>query len=94
MALVKMLRGGLLTMPAEVRKQLKLKDGDYLDLEVSDGVVTLKPVVVIDRQEAWKRLRAIMDKDNWISPEPRPSLEEEERWIFDVLAEEDEQHHV
>ena len=44
MALVRMLRGGQVTLPAEARKALKLNTGDYLDLVVTDGVVTLKPV--------------------------------------------------
>ena len=46
MALVRMLRGGQVTLPAETRKTLKLTEGDYLDLAVADGTVTLKPVTV------------------------------------------------
>src|ERR671926_1276913 len=84
MALVKLLRGGLLTVPAEVRKALRLKDGDYLDVKVEEGTLTLRPVAVIDRQKAWDRLMAIVEEDKWIGPEPRPSPEEEERWIFEV----------
>lgn len=94
MALVKLLRGGLLTVPAEVRKRLKLKDGDYLDLQIEDGTLTLRPVAVIDREKAWGRLMAIVERDKWIGPEPRPSPEEEERWIFETLAEEDEHQHA
>jgi AbrB family looped-hinge helix DNA binding protein len=88
MALVKMLRGGMLTLPAEIRRSLRLGDGDYLDAEVVDGKVELRPVAVVDREEAWKRIREIVDEDKYIGPEPRPSPEEEEQWIFDVLAEE------
>ncbi len=93
-ALVKLLRGGLLTVPADVRKALKIKDGDYLDLKVKDGALTLRPVAVIDRQEAWRKLREIQSSVRYIGPEPRPSPEEEEKWIFDVLAEEDEERHA
>jgi AbrB family looped-hinge helix DNA binding protein len=84
MALVKMLRGGMLTLPAEIRRSLRLGDGDYLDAEVVDGKVELRPVAVVDREEAWKRIREIVDEDKYIGPEPRPSPEEEEQWIFDV----------
>jgi AbrB family looped-hinge helix DNA binding protein len=84
MALVKMLRGGMLTLPAEFRRSLRLGDGDYLDAEVVDGKVELRPVAVVDREEAWKRIREIVDEDKYIGPEPRPSPEEEEQWIFDV----------
>jgi hypothetical protein len=47
----------------------------------------LKPVAVVDRAAAWKRLMAIVDEDKWIGPEPRPSPEEEEQAIFDTVAE-------
>jgi AbrB family looped-hinge helix DNA binding protein len=94
MGLVRLLRGGLLTVPADVRKRLKLKDGDYLDLQIENGTLTLRPVAVIDREKAWDRLMAIVERDKWIWTEPRPSPEEEERWIFETLAEEDEHHHA
>src|SRR5215218_3207234 len=90
MPLVKLLRGGLLTLPAATRRKLGLKDGDYLEaVEVEDGVL-LKPVALVDRQEAWKRLMAIVREDKWIGPEPRPNPEEEEQQIFDILADDDE----
>jgi AbrB family looped-hinge helix DNA binding protein len=94
MARVKILPGGLLTVPAEVRAQLRLKDGDYLDLEVEDGTLTLRPAAAMDREEAWRKLREIQASVRYIGPEPRPSPEEEERWIFEILAEEDEKEHA
>jgi AbrB family looped-hinge helix DNA binding protein len=94
MALVRLQPGGVLTLPAEVCSQLGIKDGDHLDLTVKDGALTLRPVAKMDRQEAWRRLREITERVKWIGPEPRPSPEEEERWIFDVLAEDDERDRV
>jgi AbrB family looped-hinge helix DNA binding protein len=94
MTLVKVQPGGLLAVPDEARRQLGLKEGDYLDLKVEDGAATLRPVAALDRQEARRRLREIVERDKWIGPEPRPSPEEEERWIFEVLAEEDEKEHA
>jgi AbrB family looped-hinge helix DNA binding protein len=88
MALVRLLRGGQVTLPAETRKALRLAEGDYLEAEVADGAVRLRPVAVVDRVAAWRDLMAIVRRDKWIGPEPRPSPEEEEQWIFDVLAEE------
>lgn len=88
MALVRLLRGGQITLPAETRKALRLAEGDYLEAEVADGAVRLRPVAVVDRAAAWRDLMAIVRRDKWIGPEPRPSPEEEEQWIFDVLAEE------
>jgi AbrB family looped-hinge helix DNA binding protein len=87
-ALVKMLRGGMLTLPAEIRRSLRLGDGNYLEAEVVDGKVELRPVAVVDRQEAWRKIREAQASVRYIGPEPRPSPEEEGQWIFDVLAEE------
>jgi len=84
MALVRMLRGGQVTLPAEARKALKLSEGDYLDLEVTDGAVTLKPVTVIDRAEADRQLDAILSRVNYVGPEPPPSEDE----MLDMAAEE------
>jgi len=84
MALVRMLRGGQVTLPAEARKALKLNEGDYLDLEVTGGTVTLKPVTVIDRAEADRQLGAILSRVKYIGPEPPPSEDE----MMDMVVEE------
>jgi len=84
MALVRMLRGGQVTLPAEARKALKLNEGDYLDLEVTGGAVTLKPVTVIDRAEADRQLGAILSRVKYIGPEPPPSEDE----MMDMVVEE------
>ena len=84
MALVRMLRGGQVTLPAEARKALKLNEGDYLDLEVTGGTVTLKPVTVIDRAEADRQLSDILSRVKYIGPEPPPSEDE----MMDMVVEE------
>src|SRR5689334_21609995 len=73
MALVRMLRGGQVTLPAEARKALKLKEGDYLDLEVTERGMLLKPVAVLDRAMAWDDLGAILSRDKWVGPGAEPS---------------------
>ena len=84
MALVRMLRGGQVTLPAEARKALKLKEGDYLDLELTERGVLLKPVAVVDRAEAWDDLGAILDRVKWVGPGPEPSEDE----IMDAVVDE------
>ena len=76
MALVKLLRGGQLTLPAEARKALRLAEGDYLEAEVVQGGVMLKPVAVVDRTKAWDDLMAIIDEPKWRGPGPEPSDDE------------------
>lgn len=84
MALVRMLRGGQVTLPAEARKALRLSEGDYLDLEVTDGTLTLKPVAVVDRADADRQLERILSRVKHIGPQPEPSEEE----MMDMVVEE------
>lgn len=84
MALVRMLRGGQVTLPAEARKALKLSEGDYLDLEVQDGTLTLKPVTVVDRAEADRQLDKILGRVTYIGPEPEPAEDE----VMDMVVDE------
>ena len=84
MALVRMLRGGQVTLPAEARKALKLSEGDYLDLEVTGGTLTLKPVTVVDRADADRQLDKILSRVTYIGPEPEPSEDE----VIDMVVDE------
>jgi AbrB family looped-hinge helix DNA binding protein len=84
MALVKVLGDGQVTLPAEARKALKLKEGDYLDLEVTERGVLLKPVAAIDRAEAWRKIREAQASVRYVGPEPEPSDDE----LMDMVNEE------
>jgi AbrB family looped-hinge helix DNA binding protein len=91
-SLVKLLRGGQMTLPAEARRALRLKEGDYLEAEVGEDRIVLKPVAVVSREEAWRRLRKAQAAVRYVGPEPRPGPEEEERWIFDALKDDNGGH--
>jgi AbrB family looped-hinge helix DNA binding protein len=80
MALVRLLRGGQVTLPADVRQKLKLAQGDYLEAEVVENGVLLKPVSVVEREKAWDDLVEIINEPKWREP-PTMSPEEEEEWI-------------
>jgi AbrB family looped-hinge helix DNA binding protein len=84
MALVRMLRGGQITLPAEARKALKLSEGDYLDLEVQGSTLLLKPVTVVDRAEADRQLDVILSRVKYVGQEPEPSEDE----LMDVVVSE------
>lgn len=62
MPLVKLIRHGQITLPAEFRRALDLKEGDYLEVEIEGDRIILKPKVVLDRTEAIERLHRLMDK--------------------------------
>jgi AbrB family looped-hinge helix DNA binding protein len=92
MALLKVLRAGQITLPADLRRRLRLGEGDYVEAEVVENGLLLKPVAMIERERAWDDLMAIIDEDKWIGPEPRPSPEEDEEAIFQAVEEYRERH--
>jgi AbrB family looped-hinge helix DNA binding protein len=52
------------TIPAEIRKELNLKVGDYLEVEARGSSIVLRPKAVIDREkeEAWERLKELLER--------------------------------
>ena len=42
-----------LTLPSEIVKKLRLHSGDNLDITVEGDKIVMKPVLVIDRSQAW-----------------------------------------
>jgi AbrB family looped-hinge helix DNA binding protein len=52
MALLKLRRFFQLTLPAALRKQLHLAEGDYLEAEAVEQGILLKPVRVVERKKA------------------------------------------
>jgi AbrB family looped-hinge helix DNA binding protein len=81
MTRVRLLRDGRLTLPAAVRHKLALMEGDWLEAELVERGVLLKPVSDITREEAWERILDAPQEVQYVGPEPRPSPEEEEEWI-------------
>ena len=62
MPFVKVLRGGQITMPKELREVLEIKEGDILEVQMEKNKVVLKPKVLVDKSKAWERLSQIMTK--------------------------------
>jgi AbrB family looped-hinge helix DNA binding protein len=87
MSLVKVIGNGQITLPPEAREALRVKDGDYLEAEVVEGEVRLKPAAIADREAAWRRIREAQASVRYTGPEPRPDPEEEERRIFEAVEE-------
>lgn len=85
MALVRLLRGGQVTLPAETRKALKLAEGDYLEADVREGALVLKPVTVLDRETAGKKLAEIINRPKWRGPGPEPSEDEVMKMVVDEI---------
>ena len=62
MSYVKVLRGGQITMPKELREILEIKEGDILEVQMEKNKVVLKPKVLVDKNKAWGRLNQVMAK--------------------------------
>ena len=62
MSYVRVLRGGQITMPKELRESLEIKEGDILEVELENKKVVLKPKVLVDKGQAWAKLNQIMKK--------------------------------
>jgi AbrB family looped-hinge helix DNA binding protein len=84
MPLTKITRNGQITLPASVREALRVKEGDYLEAKVVEGVVRLKPVAIVDRAAAWDDLAGIVEAPKWIGPGPEPAENE----LMDMIVDE------
>jgi AbrB family looped-hinge helix DNA binding protein len=85
MALVKLLRAGQVTLPAEMRKALALAAGDYLEVELVGRSVVLRPLRAADRAKAWAELRRIIDTPKRRPDAPPMTPEQEEQMIFEEV---------
>lgn len=52
MALLKILRYAQITLPAELRRQFNLAEGNYLEAQATKDGILLKPVSVVEREKA------------------------------------------
>jgi AbrB family looped-hinge helix DNA binding protein len=79
MALVRLKRAAQITLPAELRKQFHLEEGDYFEVEAVEGGILLKPIAMIDRQHARQTLREILDRVHAkLLPSDKSPVEQEE----------------
>jgi AbrB family looped-hinge helix DNA binding protein len=86
MALVRLLHGGQVILPVEMREKLQVEEGDYLEAEVVEGGMLLKPISAAEREKAWQRLLDAHKSVRYIGPDPRPSPEEEEEWLAEEIG--------
>lgn len=92
MALVKVRNRAQITLPAGVRKALKVSEGDYLDAELVEGGVILKPVTVVDREAAWREIDAARATVRPTAEQAAKPVEEQEREIRETVDEVRREH--
>ena len=66
----KIVRNGQLTIPANIRTALHLKDGDFVRVNIEDNRVIVTPVSVIDQDQSYFQ-----------SPKWQKSIQESEKAI-------------
>src|SRR5882762_6764651 len=81
MALLRLRRAAQLTLPAEVRDALNVKEGDYLEARITGNGVLLKPVAVIARKRAWTGIVAAVSQVRDRRPKSRGKLKAQEEAI-------------
>src|SRR5712691_7799475 len=87
MALVRVKRSAQITLPAELRKQFHLEEGDYLEAEAVEGGILLKPVSVVDRAQAGKQLLELLERVHAKQPPSDKSPQEEAEEIARLIKE-------
>ena len=53
MPLIKVKNKYQIVIPEDVRRKLKVEIGDTLEIEEKDGMLVIKPVIVIDKSQAY-----------------------------------------
>src|SRR5437762_13093762 len=85
MALVRVKRSAQITLPAELRKQFHLEEGDYLEIEAVEEGILLRPVSVLDPQQARKALRELLDRVHAKLPPSEQDAKDQEEEIARVI---------
>lgn len=84
MPLVKVRRAAQITLPNDIRKALKVNEGDYLEIEIVGDSVLLRPVAVVDRAAAWRGIAKAMSA---VHPTPEQAAKPIEEQEQEILAE-------
>jgi AbrB family looped-hinge helix DNA binding protein len=87
MTLVRVKHKGQVTVPADLRKQFHLQEGDYLEAEAVEGGILFKPVSVMDREEARQKLRELLDRVHANLPPTDQSPQEREEELTRLIKE-------
>jgi AbrB family looped-hinge helix DNA binding protein len=89
MTLMRVRRAAQLTLPAEVRQALNVKEGDFLDAQIVKDGVLLKRVSMTgrdtERRRAWEEIKEIMSRVKDLAPNPNQTITEAEEEIAEEV---------
>ncbi len=92
MALLKLKRHAQVTIPAELRKQFNLEEGDYLEAEATSTGILLRPVSVVERERAWDKVIEVIEGVHAKQPQSDQSPEEQEEEIENIVQTSRQKH--
>ena len=81
-----LIHGNQLTLPDDLREALVSAEDDALDAEEVDEGILLKRSPAARRKAGLADLRVAQGGVRYVGSEPRPSADEEEQQIADLLA--------
>ena len=85
--LVKVKEKFQITLPVEIREQLRLGVGDLLEATIQGQTIVLKPKDVVDRAQARQQLIEVMDRVHAkLPPSSQDPKEEEEEIAREIKA--------
>ena len=82
MTVMRIRRLAQLTLPVEVRRALKVDEGDFLEAKIVKDGVLLKPVAIVERKPASRRPRPAVTRARG---RRLKDLKAEEEWIADQI---------
>lgn len=53
LGLIKVTRNGQVTLPAGARRRLRVEEGDYMEVRITEDSIILTPKVLIDKSQAY-----------------------------------------
>jgi bifunctional DNA-binding transcriptional regulator/antitoxin component of YhaV-PrlF toxin-antitoxin module len=85
MTRVRLLRDGKVTLPAAVRQKLKLTHGDWLEAELVERGVLLRPISKLERERALEQMFAAKARVRPTPEQAKKSPKDQEREIFEEV---------
>ena len=87
MTLVRVKRSAQITLPADLRKQFHLEEGDYLEAEAVKEGILLKPVSILERKRTGQHLLELLERVHAKQPPGGKNPQEEEEDIARLIKE-------
>lgn len=85
MTLMRVRRAAQLTLPADIRQALNVKEGDFLEAHITKDGVLLTPVQVVERKRAWEGILHAMSQVRDTRPDPNEDIVAEEEKIAEEI---------